>query len=164
MPTTKKPHTIRELRASKYQVVPIRDEMRRNLVRKLQQHEKLFPGIVGFEETVIPQIQNAILAGQDVILLGKRGQAKSRIIRALTSLLDDDVPVIAGCEINDHPFAPICRACRDKCDELGDMVEIAWLPREERYAEKLATPDISVADLIRRGGPDPCGRRAVPLR
>ena len=148
MPATKKPHTIRELRASNYQVVPIRDEMRRNLVQKLKKKEPLFPGIVGFEDTVIPQIQNAILAGQDIVLLGERGQAKSRIIRTMISLLDDEVPIIAGCEINDNPFAPICRACRDKCDELGDVVEIAWLPREERYAEKLATPDISIADLI----------------
>ena len=148
MPATKKPHTIRELRTSKYQVVPIREEMRRNLVRKLRQKKKLFPGIVGFDDTVIPQLQNAILAGQDMVLLGERGQAKSRIIRALTSLLDDEIPVIAECEINDSPFAPICRACRDRCDEQGDMVEIAWLPREARYAEKLATPDTSIADLI----------------
>ncbi|MDO8750736.1 MAG: magnesium chelatase [Dehalococcoidia bacterium] len=148
MPATKKPHTIRELRASKYKVVPIREEMRRNLVRKLQKGEKLFPGIIGFEDTVIPQIENAILAGQDMVLLGERGQAKSRVIRALASLLDEEVPAIAGCEINDDPYAPICRACRDKCEEQGDMVEINWLTREARYAEKLATPDISIADLI----------------
>ena len=148
MTTKKKPHTIRELRTSKYQVVPIRDEMRRNLVRKLQNSETLFPGIVGFDDTVIPQIQNAILAGQDMVLLGERGQAKSRIIRLLVSLLDDEIPIIAGCEINDNPFDPICQACRDKCEELGDTVEIDWVARETRYSEKLATPDISIADLI----------------
>ena len=148
MPTKRKPHTIRELRASGYQVVPIREEMRRNLLKKLQKKETLFSGIIGFEDTVIPQIQNAILAGQDIIFLGERGQAKSRIIRSLATLLDDEIPVIAGCEINDNPFAPFCRACRDQCDEAGETVEIAWLPRELRYAEKLATPDISIADLI----------------
>ncbi|MBI2171980.1 MAG: magnesium chelatase [Chloroflexi bacterium] len=146
--TTKKPRTIRELRASGYQVLPIREEMRRNLVRKLRSAEQLFSGIVGYEDSVVPQIQNAILAGQDIILLGERGQAKSRIIRALVTLLDEETPVVAGCEINDNPFNPVCRACRDQVAEHGDMVEIAWLPREERYGEKLATPDISVADLI----------------
>src|SRR3972149_5003778 len=110
MAVRKKPSTIRALRNSNYQVVSIREEMRRNLVRKLQQNETLFPGIIGFDDTVIPQIQNAILAGQDIILLGERGQAKSRIIRSLTSLLDDEVPIVAGCEINDNPFAPVCRA------------------------------------------------------
>ena len=148
MPATKRPGTIRDLRTSGYEVLPIREEMRRNLVRKLRAKEPLFPGIVGFDDTVIPQIQNAILAGQDMVLLGERGQAKSRIIRSLTTLLDDEVPMIAGCEINDNPFTPICRGCRDKCDESGDMVEIAWLAREDRYGEKLATPDISIADLI----------------
>lgn len=148
MTTTKKPRTIRELRASGYQVLPIREEMRRNLVRKLRSGEQLFPGIVGYEDTVVPQIETAILAGQDIILLGERGQAKSRVIRALISLLDGEVPVVAGCEINDNPYNPLCRACRDKVAEQGDLVEIAWLPREERYGEKLATPDISIADLI----------------
>ena len=148
MTATKRPSTIRELRDSGYQVLPIREEMRQNLVKKLRAKETLFPGIVGFEDTVIPQMQNAILAGQDIILLGERGQAKSRLIRALTSLLDDEVPIIADCEINDNPFNPVCRACRDRCDELGDRVEITWMPREARYAEKLATPDISISDLI----------------
>ena len=148
MTATKRASNIRELRSSGYQVVPIRDEMRRNLVKKLRAKETLFPGIIGFEESVIPQLQNAILAGQDVILLGERGQAKSRLIRALTSLLDDEVPIIADCEINDNPFNPVCRACRDRCDELGDGVEITWMGRESRYAEKLATPDISISDLI----------------
>ncbi len=148
MTSATRPRNVRELRAAGYQVRPIREEMRRNLVRKLRQHEQLFPGIVGYEETVLPQIENALLAGQDIILLGERGQAKSRVIRALVTLLDDETPIIAGCEINDNPFAPVCRPCRDKCDELGDTVEVAWVTREERYGEKLATPDISIADLI----------------
>ena len=148
MKAKKNPGTIRELRNSDYQVRPIREEMRQNLVRKIKAGEELFPGIVGYEDSVIPQIENAMLAGQDLILLGERGQAKSRIIRSLTNLLDEETPVIEGCEINDNPYNPICRACLDKCEEMGDTVEIAWLPRELRFSEKLATPDITVADLI----------------
>ena len=153
MTVKKKPRTIRDLRKSGYQVLPIREELRRNLVKKLRNKETLFPKIVGFQDTVVPQLQNAILAGQDIVLLGERGQAKSRIIRSLTTLLDDEIPVIAGCEINDNPFAPVCRACRDKCHEMGDEVEIAWLQRDDRYGEKLATPDISIADLIGEADP-----------
>ena len=148
MAAKRKPRTIGELRKGNYQVRPIRDEMRQNLVKKLLAGEKLFPGIVGYEDSVIPHLENAILAGQDVILLGERGQAKSRIMRSLVTLLDDETPAIAGCEISDNPFDPVCRACRDKCAELGDTVEITWLPREARFSEKLATPDISIADLI----------------
>ena len=148
MAAKRKPRTIGELRKIGYQVRPIRDEMRQNLVKKLKTGEQLFPGIVGYEDSVIPQLENAILAGQDVILLGERGQAKTRIIRSLVNLLDDEIPAIAGCEINDNPLNPVCRACRDKCEEMGDKVEITWLPREARYSEKLATPDISIADLI----------------
>ena len=148
MKATKKPQTVRELRSSNYEVRPVREEMRRNLVKKLKAGEELFPGIVGYQDTVIPPIENAILAGQDLILLGERGQAKSRIIRSLINLLDDEIPVVAGCEINDDPFDPVCRACREKCEELGDTVEISWMPKELRFSEKLATPDISVADLI----------------
>ena len=148
MKATRKPRTVRELRNGDYRVRSVRDEMRQNLVKRLQAGEDLFPGIVGYRDTVVPQIENAILAGQDMILLGERGQAKSRIIRSLTTLLDDEIPVIAGCEINDNPFDPVCRACRDRCDELGDVVEIAWLPRELRFSEKLATPDISISDII----------------
>jgi magnesium chelatase subunit I len=134
--TKKKPQDIRKLRASGYQVLPIREEMRRNLVKKLRQQEPLFSEIIGYEDTVIPQIQNALLAGQDIILLGERGQAKSRIIRAMASLLDDEIPVISGCEINDNPFDPICRSCRDRCQEFGDRVNIEWISREQRYGEK----------------------------
>lgn len=143
-----RPKTIGELRRSGYQVLSVREELRKNLIEKLRKGERLFPGIIGYEDTVIPQIENAILAGQDIIFLGERGQAKSRLIRQLVSLLDEEVPVIAGCEINDNPYKPICKACRDKVAQYGDGVEIAWLPRERRYAEKLATPDVSIADLI----------------
>ncbi len=148
MPTRTKAKNIGELRRSHYKVLSVREELRKNLINKLKKRQVVFPGIVGFEDTVIPQIENAILAGQDIVLLGERGQAKSRLIRQLVSLLDDEIPVIARCEINDNPFEPICRACRDKVDEAGDEVEISWLPRSERYSEKLATPDISIADLI----------------
>ena len=140
--------TIGELRASNYRVIPVREELRNNLITKIRAEETVFPGIVGFDDTVIPQLENAILAGQDVIMIGERGQAKSRIIRSLVNLLDEYVPVIAGCEINDNPYDPICRPCRDKVAEQGNKTEIEWMPREERYSEKLATPDISIADLI----------------
>ncbi len=148
MPAAKRPQTVGALRKSKYQVIPVREEMRNNLIAKIRAEEMVFPGIVGFDQTVIPQIENAILAGQDMILLGERGQAKSRIIRSLTNLLDEAIPKIADCEINDNPYEPICRACRDKVAELGDTTPLEWISREERYSEKLATPDISIADLI----------------
>ena len=148
MPARKKPRTIGELRESRYKVLPVREELRQNLVKALKSGEKLFSGIVGFDNTVIPQLENAILAGQDLVLLGERGQAKSRLIRLLVSLLDDEVPVVAGCEINDNPYSPICKACKGKIEQGGDDVAIDWLPRDARYAEKLATPDISIADLI----------------
>ena len=148
MPPAKSPRTIAQLRKSRYQVIPVREEMRKNLIAKIRAEEMVFPGIIGFDETVIPQLENAILAGQDVILLGERGQAKSRVIRALVNLLDEFIPKIAGCEINDDPYNPICRSCRDKIAEHGDSTEIEWINREERYSEKLATPDISIADLI----------------
>ena len=148
--TTKKrkPRTIGELRKSGFKVVSVREELRNNLIRRMKNGQQLFPGIVGFEDSVIPQLENALLASQDIILLGERGQAKSRLIRALVSLLDDEIPYIANCEINDNPFAPICRSCRDRLAEEGDAVPLAWLKRDDRYSEKLATPDISIADLI----------------
>ena len=148
MPAAKIPQTVAQLRKSRYQIVPVREEMRRNLIAKIRAEEIVFPGIVGFDDTVIPQLENAILAGQDVILLGERGQAKSRIIRNLVTLLDEYIPKIAGCEINDNPYDPICRACRDKISEQGDATKIEWVHRDDRYSEKLATPDISIADLI----------------
>ncbi len=148
MPAKTRPKTIGELRESRYKVLPVREELRKNLIGKLKKGEALFPSIIGFEETVIPQLENAILAGQDIVLLGERGQAKSRLIRQLVGLLDDEVPRITGCEINDNPYDPICKACKDRIEQHGDDVEIDWLAREDRYSEKLATPDISIADLI----------------
>lgn len=148
MTITTRPHTIGELRESGYKLLTIKEELRENLIRKIRDGEELFPGIVGYEETVIPQIENALLSGQDIIFLGERGQAKTRIARSLVNLLDEEVPVIAGCEINDNPYGPICKACRDKVAEQGDNVEITWLPRDRRYGEKLATPDITISDLI----------------
>ena len=142
------PATLGDLRRSEYRVLPIKAELRRNLIRKLSTGEQLFPGIRGYDDTVIPQVVNAVLAGQDIVMLGERGQAKSRLIRSLTSLLDDTIPVVAGCEINDNPYEPICRRCRDLIAADGDATQIAWLEPELRYSEKLATPDTSIADLI----------------
>jgi magnesium chelatase subunit I len=122
--------------------------MRRNLIEKIRRGERLFPGIFGYDETVIPHIVNAILAGQDIIFLGERGQAKSRIIRSLVNLLDEYTPVLAGCEIPENPYAPITKQGRDLVAEAGDEAPIEWLHRSERYGEKLATPDITIADLI----------------
>ena len=148
MTTITRPRTISELRESGYKVLSVREEMRKNLIQKLRGNEDFFPGIVGYEDTVIPQVENAILSGQDIIFLGERGQAKTRMARSLVNLLDEFIPVIAGCEINDNPYEPVCKACRDKVDELGDDVEITWLPRDRRYGEKLATPDITISDLV----------------
>ncbi|HSK09609.1 MAG TPA: hypothetical protein VK911_08530, partial [Vicinamibacterales bacterium] len=126
----------------------VRQEVRDNLVRKLRAGERIFPGIVGYDETVIPQLVNAILSRHNFILLGLRGQAKSRILRALASLLDEAVPVVPGCEINDDPLAPICSTCRTRVEQEGDALPIGWLPREARYVEKLATPDVTIADMV----------------
>ena len=126
----------------------VKDEMREHLIERLRTKETLFPGIVGYEDTVVPQLVNAILSRHNFILLGLRGQAKSRILRSLTSLLDEESPYIAGCEIRDNPYAPLCRQCRQRIHEYGDQTAIAWMSREERYVEKLATPDVTVADLI----------------
>ncbi len=140
--------TIGELRAAGYQVVPVREEMRRNLLRMLARGERMLPGLIGYDETVIPEIENAVLAGHHMVFLGERGQGKSRIMRGLLSLLDEAVPVIEHCEINDDPFAPICKSCRRRVEEQGDAVRIVWLERDRRYGEKLATPDVAMADLI----------------
>src|SRR5215469_12022398 len=148
MTTVTRPRTISELRESGYKVLTVKEEMRKNLIQKLRRNEELFPGIVGYEDTVIPQVENALLSGQDIIFLGERGQAKTRLARSLVNLLDDYIPMIAGCEINDNPYEPVCKACRDKVDEFGDDVTIAWLPRDRRYGEKLATPDITISDLV----------------
>jgi magnesium chelatase subunit I len=143
-----KPSTLGELRSSGYKVKTVKQEMRSNLIEKMRKGEDLFPGILGFEETVIPQLENAILSGQDVIFLGERGQAKSRLIRSLVNLLDDEIPVVAGSEVNDDPFNPISRRAVDMIAEMGDMTPIEWIGRDRRYGEKLATPDITIADLI----------------
>lgn len=137
-----------ELKASEYKVLSVKEEMRKNLIDKMRRGEAIFPGIIGYEESVIPEIETSILAGHDMIFLGERGQAKTRVIRALVNLLDEEVPVIKGCEINDNPYAPVCRMCRDMVKEVSDKVEISWIRREDRYGEKLATPDASIADLI----------------
>jgi len=143
-----KPATLGELQEAGYQVLPIKEELRKNLIGKLRKGEEFFPGVIGFDETVIPQIENAVLSGHDMIFLGERGQAKSRIIRSLINFLDPEVPVIKGCEVNDNPYRPICQRCQILLIELGNRMEIDWIPREERYGEKLATPDVSIADLI----------------
>ncbi|MGE5125189.1 MAG: sigma 54-interacting transcriptional regulator [Betaproteobacteria bacterium] len=148
------PRTLGELSSSRpHERVSVKDEMRRNLLRKLRAKETLFPGILGYEDSVIPQVTNAILSKHNMILLGLRGQAKSRILRALTSLLDPEVPVVAGCEINDDPFRPLCKRCRDLIKDHGDDTPICWLKPSERYVEKLATPDVTIADII--GDVDP---------
>ena len=148
MAITTRPRTLQELRESGYKVLSVKEEMRKNLIRKIREGEELFPGIVGYEDTVIPQIENAILSGQDIIFLGERGQAKTRIARSLVNLLDEYVPIIAGSEINDNPFDPISKSGKDKVAEFGDRTEIEWIERDRRYGEKLATPDITISDLV----------------
>ncbi len=141
-------HTVGELRAAGYRVRSVKDEMRSNLLGKISRGENTFPGVHGYERTVIPAIHNAILSKHDIILLGLRGQAKTRILRSLTMLLDERIPVVEGCEINDSPLDPTCKRCRRLVVDRGDDLPIAWIPRDQRYREKLATPDVTVADLI----------------
>jgi magnesium chelatase subunit I len=143
-----RPTTLRELRASGHVHRPVKDEIRHNLLARLRSGEPRFPGIVGFDETVLPHLERSLLAGHDVVLLGERGQGKSRLIRTLGLLLDEWTPVVEGCEINDHPYAPVCVRCRRLLDEQGDDLPINWKHRDDRYGEKLATPDTSVGDLI----------------
>jgi len=145
--------TLGELKTSGYAARPVKDEMRANLIRKLKSGERLFPGILGYDESVVPQIVNAVLAKHNFILLGLRGQAKSRIIRQLTDLLDDEIPIIAGSEINDDPFAPLSAYGRQQIDLHGDETKIHWVHRDNRFVEKLATPDVTIADII--GDVDP---------
>ena len=144
----KRPQNVGELRESGYKVSTIREELRKNLITKLKSGDRLFPNIFGYDETVIPQITNAILAGQDIVFLGERGQAKSRIIRSLVDFLDEEYPVLAGCEIPEDPYDPITLQGKNLILENGDSSEIRWMSRDERYSEKLATPDITIADLI----------------
>src|SRR5881296_3713679 len=141
-------HTVGDLRARGWQRKSVKQELRDNLIARLRKGDSFLPGIVGYDDTVVPQIENAILAGQDMIFLGERGQAKTRIARLLVGLLDEEIPVLAGCEINDDPLAPICAGCRQRLAEQGDKAAIEWIPRDCRYGEKLATPDITIADLI----------------
>ena len=143
-----RPATVGELRTSGYVVRLVKDELRENLIARLRHSEPLFPGIIGYDQTVIPALVNAILARHDIILLGLRGQAKTRIVRQLYMLLDEYVPVIAGSEINDNPFAPVSRYAVDLVREKGDNTPVEWLHRSQRYGEKLATPDVTIADLI----------------
>ncbi|HEX9444349.1 MAG TPA: sigma 54-interacting transcriptional regulator [Candidatus Binatia bacterium] len=140
--------TLGDFKKSGQRVLTVREEMRKNLVHHLQTGRRILPGIVGYDETVIPDIENAILSGHHMVFLGERGQAKSRIIRGLVSLLDERIPIVQGCEINDSPFEPICRACRRRLEKEGDALPIEWIGRDHRYGEKLATPDVSIADLI----------------
>src|SRR5213082_3190801 len=140
--------TLGDLRRSGLRTRPVKQEIRDNLVRKLQAGEMLFPGIIGYDDSVIPQLVNAILLKHNFILLGLRGQAKSRILRGLVDLLDNEIPVVPGCEIHDDPLAPLCAACRTRAATEGDEMLITWLPREARYVEKLATPDVTIADMV----------------
>src|ERR671914_2835347 len=140
--------TLGDLSRSGITSRPVKQEVRDNLVRKLQAGEQLFPGIIGYDETVVPQIVNAVLSRHNFILLGLRGQAKSRILRALADLLDAEIPIMPGCEIHDDPLAPLCAACRARVRDEGDALPITWLGREARYVEKLATPDVTIADMI----------------
>jgi magnesium chelatase subunit I len=148
-----RPTNLRDLRESGHIAKSVKSELRDNLLARMRSGEDRFPGIIGFDETVLPQFERAILAGHDVVLLGERGQGKTRLIRTLVQLLDEWTPVVAGCEINDHPYAPVCTRCRRLLETAGDDLDVSWKHRDDRYAEKLATPDVSVGDLI--GDVDP---------
>src|SRR5262244_800401 len=147
------PSTIGELKSSNFSESRVRfrsvkDELRENLIGKLERRETIFPGIVGYDDSVVPQLVNGLLSRHNFILLGLRGQAKSRILRELAGLLDEEIPVVQGCEINDNPYAPICKSCRLLIEELGDQTPVTFVSRDRRYVEKLATPDVTIADLI----------------
>jgi magnesium chelatase subunit I len=145
--------TLAGLRAAGHVLKPVKTEIRDNLLARLRSGEPRFPGIVGFDDTVLPNVERALLAGHDFVLLGERGQGKTRLIRTVAGLLDEWTPIVDGCEINDHPYAPVCTRCRRLADELGDDLPVDWKHRDQRYGEKLATPDTSVGDLI--GDVDP---------
>ena len=142
------PKTLGELRASGWQSIPVKEELRRNAVARISAGQQLFEGVLGYEDTVMPQLENALLAGHDVIFLGERGQAKTRMIRSLTGLLDEWMPIVEGSEINDDPYNPVSRHAREMVEKMGENTPISWVNREDRYGEKLATPDTSIADLI----------------
>jgi magnesium chelatase subunit I len=162
------PRSLGTLRQSHYSEVKlgtrsVKDELRNNLICKIQRGEAMFPGILGYEDTVIPQVINAVLSRHNFILLGLRGQAKTRLIRMLTSLLDEVVPYIEGCEIHDNPYRPICRRCKNMLATEGEETPIAWLEREHRYVEKLATPDVTIADMIGDIDPIKAARRGQDI-
>src|ERR687897_114562 len=167
MSARSRPATLGELKASvargSLQRRSVKDEVRQNLIAKLRRGEPLFPGIIGYDDTVIPQIVNAILARHNFILLGLRGQAKTRILRALTSLLDEAIPVVPGSEINDDPLAPLSAYGRQKVAAEGDTMRVDWLPRDARYVEKLATPDVTIADMIGDIDPIKAARSGLQL-
>lgn len=148
MTTQNRPHTLGDLQSSGYKSESVKDELRRNLIAKLRTGEPLFPGILGYDETVLPQIQNAILSRHDILLLGLRGQAKTRLLRQLVHLLDDAIPIVAGSEINDDPLCPVSHYARELVMTKGDETPVEWVGRDRRYTEKLATPDVTIADLI----------------
>jgi magnesium chelatase subunit I len=152
-PSAERPRTLGQLRASGYRTRGVKEEIRANLLHRLRSGERAFPGIVGFEDTVLPELEAALLAGHDFVLLGERGQGKTRLMRTVGQLLDEWIPVVDGCEINDDPYQPVCVRCRALAAETADDLPIGWLHREDRYTEKLATPDTSVGDLI--GDVDP---------
>src|SRR3954471_12578631 len=145
---TSRPATLGQLRESGWESIPVKDELRKNAIAKVAAGEALFPGVMGYEDTVLPQLENALLAGHDVIFLGERGQAKTRMIRSLTNLLDEWMPIVAGSEINDDPYAPVSHHARRLVAERGAETPIEWVHRDRRFGEKLATPDTSIADLI----------------
>jgi magnesium chelatase subunit I len=162
------PRTLGLLRKSSFSEAKlgsrtVKDELRQNLICKIQRGESLFPGILGYEDTVVPQVVNAVLSRHHFILLGLRGQAKTRLIRLLTTLLDEATPYLEGCEIHDNPYRPICRRCRDLVAEAGADAPIAWLDREHRYVEKLATPDVTIADMIGDIDPIKAARRGQDI-
>src|SRR3982750_107656 len=165
--TSELPSTLGALRASvsagRVARRSVRDEIRENLIARLRTGQPIFPGIIGYDETVVPQIVNAVLSRHNFILLGLRGQAKSRILRALTELLDPSIPVVPGCEIHDDPLAPLCSACRARIASEGDSLPVAWLPRDARYVEKLATPDVTIADMIGDLDPIKAARSGLQL-
>ena len=166
--TQELPRTLGALRQSSFSEArlagrSVKDELRSNLICKIQRGDTLFPGVLGYEDTVVPQLVNAILSRHHFILLGLRGQAKTRLIRLLTTLLDEFTPFVEGCEIHDHPYRPICRRCRDLIAERGAEAPIAWLEREQRYVEKLATPDVTIADMIGDIDPIKAARRGQDI-
>ena len=166
--TQELPRTLGALRQSPFSEArfanrSVKDELRNNLMCKIQRGEELFPGILGYEDTVVPQVVNAVLSRHNFILLGLRGQAKTRLIRQLTLLLDEFTPYVEGCEIHDDPYHPICRRCRDLIEVKGDETEIGWLDREHRYVEKLATPDVTIADMIGDIDPIKAARRGQDI-